>query len=70
MKSSGRALAAAGLPTVPGARRLRPVDGKAFLSATLEIVKTPPSPIGRAISLTLIAAFPSRSLGRISARST
>jgi hemolysin D len=29
----------------------------AFLPAALEIVETPPSPIGRAISLTLIAAF-------------
>jgi hemolysin D len=52
MKSSARALT-----TVPGARQLRPVDGLAFLPATLEIVETPPSPIGRAISLTLIAAF-------------
>ena len=41
----------------PGAHRLRPVDGLAFLPAALEIVETPPSPIGRAISLTLIAAF-------------
>jgi hemolysin D len=57
MKSSGRALAAAGLPTAPAARRLRPVDGMAFLPAALEIVETPPSPIGRAIALTLIAAF-------------
>jgi hemolysin D len=29
----------------------------AFLPAALEIVETPPSPIGRAIALTLIAAF-------------
>jgi hemolysin D len=41
----------------PGARRLRPVDGLAVLPAALEIVETPPSPIGRAISLTLISAF-------------
>src|SRR5713101_2945681 len=52
MKSQGNALA-----TVPGGRQLRPVDGLAFLPAALEIVETPPSPIGRAISLTLIAAF-------------
>src|SRR5437588_1861096 len=52
MKSSAKALA-----TMQAARQLRPVDGLAFLPATLEIVETPPSPIGRAISLTLIAAF-------------
>jgi len=52
MKSSGNALA-----TLPGSHRLRPGDGLAFLPAALEIVETPPSPIGRAISLTLIAAF-------------
>jgi len=39
------------------ARRLRPADGMAFLPAALEIVETPPSPIGRAIALTVIAAF-------------
>jgi hemolysin D len=55
MKSSGEALAA--LPAVPAARRLRPADGMAFLPAALEVVETPPSPIGRAIALTLIAAF-------------
>ena len=57
MKSSGRALVPAGLPVVPVARRLRPVDGTAFLPAALEIIETPPSPIGRAIALTLVAAF-------------
>jgi hemolysin D len=57
MKSSGNALAPAGLPAAPVARRLRPVDGMAFLPAALEIVETPPSPIGRAIALTVIAAF-------------
>ena len=55
MKSSGRALTTI-RSTVP-AHQLRPVDGLAFLPAALEIVETPPSPIGRAISLTLIAAF-------------
>src|SRR5215472_10539039 len=49
---SGRELIAAS-----GGRQLRPVDGLAFLPAALETVETPPSPIGRAISLTLIAAF-------------
>ena len=52
MNSSGNALA-----ILLGARRLRPVDGLTFLPAALEIVETPPSPIGRAISLTLIAVF-------------
>jgi hemolysin D len=51
-----RSLTAA-LPATPAARRLRSADGMAFLSAALEIVETPPSPIGRAIALTLIAAF-------------
>src|SRR5881392_3736962 len=32
-------------------------DELAFLPAALEIVETPPSPIGRAIGLTLIAVF-------------
>ena len=49
---SGRELIAAS-----GGRQLRPVDGLAFLPAALEVVETPPSPIGRAISLSLIAAF-------------
>jgi hemolysin D len=52
-----RSLIAAALPAVPAARRLRPADGMAFLPAALEIVETPPSPIGRAIALTLITAF-------------
>jgi hemolysin D len=51
-----RSLTAA-LPATPAARRLRSADGMAFLSAALEIVETPPSPIGRAIAPTLIAAF-------------
>jgi len=57
MKSSGRALVPAGLPAAPIARRLRRSDGATFLPAALEIIETPPSPIGRAIALTLIAAF-------------
>jgi hemolysin D len=52
-----RSLTAAALPAAPTVRRLRPADGKAFFPAALEIVQTPPSPIGRAIALTLIAAF-------------
>jgi len=42
---------------LPAVRRLRPADGMAFLPAALEIVETPPSPIGRTVALTLIAAF-------------
>jgi hypothetical protein len=49
MKSSGEAFLAAALPVALTARRLRPADGMAFLPAALEIVETPPSPIGRAI---------------------
>src|ERR1700739_2690658 len=52
-----KSLPVAALPAAPVAPRLRPVDGMAFLPAALEIVETPPSPIGRAIALTLIAAF-------------
>jgi hemolysin D len=62
-------LTAAALPAAPAARRLRPADGMAFLPAALEIVETPPSPIGRGIALTLIAAFcaalASASLGKV-----
>lgn len=36
---------------------LRRTDEIAFLPAALEIVEAPPSPIGRALSLTLMAAF-------------
>jgi hemolysin D len=39
----------------PPARRQR--DEIAFLPAALEIVETPPSPIGRAMGATLIAVF-------------
>ena len=41
----------------PGARERREKDELAFLPAALEIVETPPSPIGRAIGATLIALF-------------
>src|SRR6266851_2254245 len=50
---SGRALIA----RLAGARSLGRQDELAFLPAALEIVETPPSPIGRAISLTIVAAF-------------
>ena len=43
-------------PQAPGDKR-RAKDELAFLPAALEIVETPPSPIGRAIGATLIALF-------------
>jgi hemolysin D len=41
----------------PNARTRRDRDEIAFLPAALEIVETPPSPIGRAIGVTIIALF-------------
>src|SRR5580692_8327037 len=41
----------------PGGREAREKEELAFLPAALEIVETPPSPIGRAIGVTLIALF-------------
>src|SRR5258708_28349357 len=41
----------------PKRRAERRQDELAFLPAALEIVETPPSPIGRAIAFTLIAVF-------------
>ena len=41
----------------PKQRVERRQDELAFLPAALEIVETPPSPIGRAIAFTLIAVF-------------
>ncbi len=41
----------------PNARSRRDRDELAFLPAALEIVETPPSPIGRAIGVTIIALF-------------
>jgi hemolysin D len=43
--------------TFPKQRVERRQDELAFLPAALEIVETPPSPIGRAIAFTIIAAF-------------
>jgi membrane fusion protein, hemolysin D len=49
---------ARGLVTrLAGARSLARPEELAFLPAALEIVETPPSPIGRAISFTISAAF-------------
>jgi hemolysin D len=41
----------------PGGAKQRDRDELAFLPAALEIVETPPSPIGRAIGATIIALF-------------
>src|SRR5436189_5740795 len=41
----------------PNLRQGRDREELAFLPAALEIVETPPSPIGRAIALTIIALF-------------
>src|SRR3979411_2219266 len=41
----------------PGGAKLRNADELAFLPAALEIVETPPSPIGRAVGATIIALF-------------
>jgi len=42
---------------LPRANRRREKEEIAFLPAALEIVETPPSPIGRAIGATLVALF-------------
>ena len=44
------------VPLPPGPNR-RDKHQLAFLPAALEIVETPPSPIGRAIGLTIVALF-------------
>ena len=45
-------------PRVPArSRRATSRDELAFLPAALEIVETPPSPIGRAIAITIIVLF-------------
>src|SRR6202047_3218213 len=41
----------------PGRAKQRDRDELAFLPAALEIVETPPSPIGRAIGASIIAIF-------------
>src|SRR6202166_613425 len=41
----------------PGGAKQRDRDELAFLPAALEIVETPPSPIGRAIGASIIAIF-------------
>jgi hemolysin D len=59
MKSASSAVVAKSMPSVVPLRRRQERRGAelAFLPAALEIVETPPSPIGRAIGATLILLF-------------
>jgi membrane fusion protein, hemolysin D len=59
MKSSEQAMAAIAAPRVVPFRRPQARRGQelAFLPAALEIVETPPSPIGRAIGAAIIVLF-------------
>ena len=58
IKSAKAAITATkNIVTFPLTRERRERDELAFLPAALEIVETPPSPIGRAIGATLIALF-------------
>ena len=57
MKSAKAAIEATKVVSLPRAQQRREKDELAFLPAALEIVETPPSPIGRAIGATLIALF-------------
>src|SRR5882757_7231464 len=45
------------VPAFPERRAERRKDELAFLPAALEIVETPPSPVGRAVAFTIIAVF-------------
>ena len=59
MKSSEQAMAAGTTPRVVPFRRAQARRGQelAFLPAALEIVETPPSPVGRAIAAVIIVLF-------------
>jgi hemolysin D len=58
MKSAKSAIAAArNVVLFPLTRPSREQDELAFLPAALEIVETPPSPLGRAIGVTIVALF-------------
>jgi hypothetical protein len=46
-------------------RQLRAGDGLAFLPAALELVETPPSPIGRAISRSNALSWPAMYRGNL-----
>src|SRR5437588_11789572 len=52
MKSNSAAVVA-----FPQSRTRRDREELAFLPAALEVVETPPSPVGRAVALTIIALF-------------
>ncbi|HXQ52459.1 MAG TPA: HlyD family type I secretion periplasmic adaptor subunit [Stellaceae bacterium] len=54
---SGKAIVPQAAGGVPAIRELRSKDELAFLPAALEIVETPPSPLGRWISITIMALF-------------
>jgi hemolysin D len=58
MKSAKAAIAATkNIVSFPSRRILREEDERAFLPAALEIVESPPSPIGRAIGVTIVVLF-------------
>ncbi len=62
MKSAKAAIEAAkgvakNVIAFPGTRETREQEELAFLPAALEIVETPPSPIGRAIGVTIVVLF-------------
>ena len=58
MKSARAALAVTkNIISFPASRERRQFDELAFLPAALEIVETPPSPIGRAIGATIVTIF-------------
>ena len=58
MRSAKAAIAATkNVVSFPIARERRKKDELAFLPAALEIVETPPSPVGRAIAATIMALF-------------
>jgi membrane fusion protein, hemolysin D len=59
MRSSAKAAitAAKNVTSFPLTRKRREADERAFLPAALEIVETPPSPIGRAIAVVIAALF-------------
>lgn len=57
MKSAKASLSTAKNVILFPLRRASAEDEQAFLPAALEIVETPPSPIGRAVGLTIIALF-------------
>src|SRR6516225_3408230 len=58
MRSAKTAIAVAkNVVSFPLTRERRQADEQAFLPAALEIVETPPSPIGRAIGAVIVAFF-------------